>query len=112
MTSSSVGQRLERIGREPRPRGGSCGPPARSKAAQPDSEQFRSSPRTSRLFGRMLLHQPKYVTSAICGGGCRHEEGIEKPWMSSLGRRENKLQNLVLGLSDSVRRRCTSQQQR
>jgi len=26
---------------------------------------------------RMLLHQPKYVTSAICGGGCRHEEGIE-----------------------------------
>src|SRR5215831_13386929 len=47
-------------------------------AAQPDSEQFRSSPRTSRLLWRMIVQRPKWVTSAICGGGCQHGGAKQK----------------------------------
>src|SRR5215472_633445 len=52
MTSSSMPRPEGR--REPRPRGGSRGLSASSKAAQPDSEQFRSSPRTFQTIWRML----------------------------------------------------------
>src|SRR5262249_150453 len=52
MTSSSMPRPEGR--REPRPRGGSRGLSASSKAAQPDSEQFRSSPRTFQTIWRMV----------------------------------------------------------
>jgi hypothetical protein len=38
---------------------GSRGPSASSKAAQPDSEQFRSSPRTFQTIWRMVPHSPR-----------------------------------------------------
>ena len=51
---------------------------------QNNSEQFRSSPRTSRLLWRMIVQQPKQLTSAICGGGCRHGRAKLTP-RSTLG---------------------------
>jgi hypothetical protein len=60
-------------------------PAVKREAAQPDSEQFRSSPRTLRTFWRMIPMQLKNGrASATCAGGRRLDGQTSRRWAAKL----------------------------
>src|SRR6516225_6781839 len=69
---------------------------------QNNSEQFRPSPRTSRLLWRMIVQEPKQLTAAICGGRRRNGRAKLTP-RSTLG--SGKLEDRTMSTSNEVQKR-------